>query len=266
MDDSLVRRCTLVLLAAMALALATGLLAWGPVPLEPAAWRHADTRPWLGLPNAGNVLANLPQILVGWCGWQVTRAAPWPAAVRRPWAAFHLCTLAAGGLALLYHLQPGPVGWIAAQTALCGAFAMLALGALAERVDERFGQARPTALLLAGVLLCGAAIAASGGADIRPLMLFELLPVLLLPAGAISLPGRWTRSSDWIVMLLGYGLARLADLHDARLLAATGRFGGHALMHLLLAAVSGWLAYRALQAASGGAPDSQRQASLNTAG
>lgn len=266
MDDSLVRRCTLVLLGAMALALATGLLAWGPVPLEPAAWRHADTRPWLGLPNAGNVLASLPQIVVGWWGWHVTRNAPWPPAVRRPWAAFHLCTLAAGALALLYHLQPGPTGWIAAHTSLCAAFAMLALGALAERVDARFGQTRPTVLLLLGVLLSGAVVVTGGGADIRPLLLFELLPVLLLPAGAISLPGRWTRTVDWVVMLIGYGLARLADLHDARLLAATGGLGGHALMHLLLAVVSGWLAYRALLAASRAAPDSQRQASLNTAG
>lgn len=266
MDDSLGRRCTLVLLAAMALALVTGLLAWGPVPLEPSAGHHADTRAWLGLPNAWNVLANLPQILVGWWGWRVTQASAWPAALRRPWAAFHLCTLVAGALALLYHLQPGPAGWIAAHTALCGALAMLALGALAERVDERFGGAGPTAFVAGCVLLSGAAVAASGAADIRALLLFEILPVLLLPTGAIALPGLWTRASDWIVMLLGYGLARLADLHDLRLLAATGGLGGHALMHLLLAGVGGWLGYCAVRAATGTGPESQRQASLNTAG
>lgn len=266
MDEYLGRRCTLVLLAAMALALGTGLLAWGPVPLDPSAWRHADVRRWQGLPNALNVLANLPQIVVGWWGWRVTRTSRWPEALRRPWMAFHLCTLLAGVVALLYHLQPGPLGWIAARTALCGAFATLAAGALAERVDERFGHTRSVALLLGSVLLAGATVAASRGADIRPLLLFEMLPVLLLPAGAIGLPGLQTRASDWIVMLIGYGLARLADAHDARLLAATVGIGGHAVMHLLLAGVSGWLAYCAVRAVAGEVPDNRRQTSLNTAG
>lgn len=266
MHDLLGRRGTLVLLAAMALALATGLLAWGPVPLEPAALRHADTRTWQGLPNALNVLACLPQVAVGIWGWRVTRASAWPDTLRRAWAAFHLCTLLGGALALLYHLQPGPLGWIAAHTALCGAFAALTAGALAERVDPRFGHARTGALLLAAVLLAGGVAAAGRGADIRPLLLFEVLPVLLLPAGAISLPGAWTRATDWLVMLSGYGLARLADMNDARLLATTGGISGHALMHLLLAAVSGWLAYCAVRAPTADAVDNRRQTSLNTAG
>lgn len=266
MQESLGRRCTLVLLVAMVLALVTGLLAWGPIPLTAADLRHAGTRGRPGLPHVLNVLAALPQVLVGAWGWRITRSCTWPLALRRPWSAFHACTLLAGLLAMLYHAQPGRIGWIAGHTALCAAIATLGAGALAERVDARFGRVPTVALLLGCVLLAGLVVMAGDGADLRPLMLFEFAPALLLPAGAIALPGTVTRGADWLLMLLGFGLARLAHTYDAGLLAATGWISGHAAMHLLLAGVSGWLGYCALRSADGMELDSQRQASLNTAG
>lgn len=267
MHDPLGRRCTLVLLAAMALALAIGLLAWGPIPLAADALRHADTRAWLGLPQGLNVLACLPQCLVGAWGWHVTRRAAWPDAVRRPWAAFHLFTLVAGLAGALYHLQPGRLAWIGAHTAASAAFAWLALGALAERVDGRLGGRLPMAVVAIGVLLAGIVPALTDGADLRGLLLIEVLPVLLLPAGAVGLRGAHTRPADWLLMLAGYGLAKLAHLQDAAVLGLTGWLSGHALMHLVLAAVSGWLGYCAVRPwRAEGSGESQRKTSLNTAG
>lgn len=267
MSDPLGRRCTLVLLAAMAAALVTGLLAWGPVPLG-AFDQHADRRPWLGLPNAFNVLASLPLLAVACWGLQVTRNSGWPRPLRRAWTAFHACAAGAAVLGALYHLNPGLVTWLPATTAMCAGFAMLAAGALAERVHERL--ASPAALATVGcaVLLAALTVGINGARDVRPFLLIEALPVLLLPAGALSLPGAHTRSGDWIVMLAGYAAAKLADLSDARLYAATGWISGHALMHLLLTAVTAWLAYCAARAPAGvGEVDvSQRQTSLNTAG
>lgn len=268
MSDVLGRRCALVLLAAMAAALTTGLLAWGPVPLGAGAFAHADGRAGLGLPNVFNVLASLPLLAAGLWGVHATRASSWPQALRRAWGAFHACAMAAALLAALHHLNPTFVTWLPASTAMCAAFAMLAAGALAERVDPRL--ARPAALggIGTAVLLAAAWVGWSGAADVRPFLLIELLPVLLLPAGAFSLHGAHTRPGDWVLMLAGYGAARAADLADAPIFAATGWIGGHALMHLLLAGVTAWLAYVAARTsgAAAGAGASQRQASLNTAG
>lgn len=268
MSDPLGRRCALVLLAAMAAALGMGLLAWGPVPLAATAFEHADTRRWLGMPNAFNVLASLVTLPAAWWGLRATRAAPWPAGLRRAWTSFHAFALAAAALAALHHLRPSFATWLPATAAMCGAFAMLAAGALAERVDERI--ARPGALCgIGGVVLAAAGgVAWNGGSDLRLLLLIEALPVLLLPAGAISLPGAHTRPADWMLMLAGYAAAKFADFADAALYTASGWIGGHALMHLLLAGVTAWLAYAAARAAPGDAAqdDNQRQASLNTAG
>lgn len=268
MSDLLGRRCALVLLAAMAAALATGLLAWGPVPLAAVAFDHADERRWLGVPNAFNVFASLPLLFAAGWGLRTTRAAPWPPGLRRAWTAFHACAAAGALLAALHHLYPSFATWLPATTAMCAGFGMLAAGALAERVDERL--ARPPALIGLGtvVLLAALWVGWHGGGDVRPFLLIEALPVLLLPAGALSLTGVHTRAGDWVLMLAGYAVAKLADLADARLYAASGWIGGHALMHLLLAGVTAWLAYAAVRARSGDVEDegSQRQASLNTAG
>lgn len=268
MSDVLSRRCALVLLAAMAAALATGLLAWGPVPLGAGAFAHADGRAALGLPNVVNVLASLPLFAAGLWGLRATRASTWPRQLRHAWGAFHCCAMGAALLAAIHHLNPTLATWLPAATAMSAGFAMLAAGALAERVDPRLASTSALAGIGLAVLLAAAWVGWSGAGDVRVFLLIELLPVLLLPAGAFSLHGAHTRPADWVLMLAGYGAARAADLADAPIFAATGWIGGHALMHLLLAGVTAWLAYAAARTSGAvvGAGASQRQASLNTAG
>ncbi|MBX3607983.1 MAG: hypothetical protein KF788_22110 [Piscinibacter sp.] len=268
-NEALGRRCTLVLLAAMGAALMTGLIAWGAIPLSISTFNHADDRSWLGIPNAFNVLSSVPLMAAAWWGLRATSSAPWPRGLVRAWTAFHACVIAAALLAALHHAQPTFVSWLMACTAMCGAFAMLTAGALAERVDARL--ARPVVLGSIGAAVIAGAVwvAWSRGADIRPFLLIEALPVLLLPAGAMSLPGAQTRASDWLLMLAGYAVAKLADLGDERIFAATGWIGGHALLHLLLAAVTAWLAYAAVRVSPSRSDDgdaTQRQASLKTSG
>ena len=57
------RRSTWLLIAAAALALALGL--HGPITQWAGYHDFADARAWLGIPNAENVLSNLPFALIG---------------------------------------------------------------------------------------------------------------------------------------------------------------------------------------------------------
>jgi hypothetical protein len=270
MTEWLGRRCALVILAALTLATVVGLLAWGPVPLDAGAHQFADQRRWFGLPHAVNVLANLPLMLVGLWGLHATRTSSWPAPLRAAWSGFHLCVAGGSLIAAVYHAAPTDTGYLLAQIAMSAAFVMLTLGMLAERVDGRFGTnpGMATAVLIATATATAFASGTEGigSIDLRPYLLMQLLPVLLLPAGALSLAGTHSRSSDWLLMLAIYVAAKGFDLADANIYAATGWIGGHALMHLSLAAVAGVLAYRAAKAPSvaADAGPTQRQTSLNT--
>ena len=271
MTEPLGRRCALVLLAALMLAATVGLLAWGPVELSAAEHHYADRRAWLGLPNAANVLANLPLLAAGFWGWRATRACAWPVELRRPLELFHLCVIGSATLAAAYHAAPGDVGYLLSQIAMSATFVMLSAGVLTERVDKRFGSPRgikaAVASIAAMVALIVLGLAATETVDLRPLLLVQLLPVLLVPAGVTSLPGGHTRSSDWMLLLAGYATSRLFDLGDAAIFRAVGWLSGHTLMHLGLAGVAAWLAYCAARApaAVAGEMPSRRAASLNTA-
>jgi hypothetical protein len=272
MTEQLGRRCALVILAALTLATGVGLLAWGPVLLDASAHVYAGERRWLGLPNAVNVLCNLPLVLAGLWGWHATRTSPWPPSVRLPWQGYFISVAGGALVAAVYHAAPGDAGYVLGQVAMSAAFVMLTFGMLAERVQARFGSRaglQVAALLLAlatAVVVLGAGL--DGSVDLRPFLFLQILPVLLIPAGALGLPGAYTRAGDWLVMLIVYAAAKFFDVFDAQVHALTGWIGGHALMHLALAGVAGQLAYRAASAASAvaeGDPAVRAQTSLNTA-
>jgi hypothetical protein len=238
----------------MTLSIGMGLLAWGPIVPPQGAHGHADMRTIFGMAHGVTVMLSLPMMLAGAWGWHVLSRSHWPVAVRTPWRWFFGFVTLAAGLAAVYHLAPGDLGYLAAQVTAAGAFVMLLCGALAERVDARFGSTRACSVALATVGVAATASALGtpwlGQPDLRPILLLQLLPVLLIPAGALGLPGVCTRRRDWMLMLGLYATARVCDLGDAAVMRLTGALSGHALMHLCLAGVAGWLADRASAASA----------------
>ena len=118
MTEQLGRRCALVILAALTLATGVGLLAWGPVVLDASAHVYAGERRWLGLPNAINVLCNLPLLLAGLWGWHATRTSPWPPSVRLPWQGYFISVAGGALVAAVYHAAPGDAGYVVADAAV----------------------------------------------------------------------------------------------------------------------------------------------------
>ena len=274
------RRSALVVLAASLLALTLGLLAWGPVTIAAHVHRYADVRSWLGVPNTVNVLVNLPIFWLAVWGWCATRLSVWPRALRLPWQGFHLWVMAAALTSATYHAAPSDALLLASRTCQACAFMLLVLGLLAERVDPRFGHGAACCCASIVVVLTGLAIEqagrhAHGGAiDLRPLVLLEALPVLLIPVAMLGVPNVRTRLSGWLIALALYAVSKLLGLADASILSVTGWISGHTLMHFGCAMIVGWMAYRAMgsRIASGAGADAsagalnQRQTSLNTTG
>jgi hypothetical protein len=277
MSSRIERRNALRALLLLTLLVAAGLIAWGPWPIGPDKHHFADTRSWLGVPNALNVLVNLPLFWLAVWGWCATRASDWPKALRVPWQWFHLFTIATALGAAAYHAAPSDAIFVASHVGQAGAFTMLAFGVLAERADARFGSNAACAVGAALVLLMGATALRAGGidaaTDMRPLALLETIPVLLIPAGALSLRGSHTHASNWLVVLALYASSKLFDVADAAIFDLTGGFvSGHSLMHLNFSLAVGWMAYfasanRTQTVANAGALGaSARQTSLKTSG
>lgn len=254
MPTALPTRSALILLAALSLALAFGLLATGPlaVPAAPAT------------PDRATALVCLLLLVPALGGaWALRRAPACPLAMRRPLALFFGLALAYAPLAAWHHLAPSPVGLLLVQAVMvlgCGAV-MLAF--LAERVDVAIG-GRAACALVAVLGLGAVVLAASPLADLRGLVFLQALPLLLLPAGLRVAPGRFTQDTQWIVLGCLYAATQAAAL-----------LGLPLAMHLGLWLVLAWAAWglvwgasrrqaRLVQPAAAG--DSLRHTSLNTAG
>lgn len=275
MTEQLGRRCALVMLASMTLAVTMGLMAWGPIELTADSHRYADERVWLGLPGAANVWVNAAMFAAGAWGWHATRASRWPLELRTPWQLFHVCAMVAAGAAAMYHTRPQDTLFVLTHVATASGFVMLTFGLLAERVHSLFGSRSLCCVVLLGIALTGGGMllaqARSGSLDMRPLLFLEIIPVLVIPAGALGLPGRSTAVFDWVVVLTLYALAKLFEMGDVFVLEASGWISGHTVMHLALTTAVGWMAYRAMLArdatdAAGetSGETSQRDTSLNT--
>lgn len=265
----------MVLLLAMAFAMAAGLLAWGPVPITADDHRFAAGAAGTGLLRLLDTFAAAPLCIAGAAGLLALRRSAWPASLRTPACGFFALSIALSIADVGHRLWPDDIGLLLTHLFGAAALAALTLSFLAERVDALFGHRRMLAAVAGLVGIAGLWWWASRwgdmGGDLRPLLFLQSLPLLLLPSGALGLPGRCTLRADWLGMLGLCLLARIAGLLDDGIQAATGGLAGHGLAQLAWAGVAGWLAYRAVVApgaerplASVLAKPTQRSTSLNT--
>jgi hypothetical protein len=225
-------------LALVAAALALALVAHGVIPQWADYHAFADTRGWLGLPNAENVLSNLPFALIGWWGWRVASRSP-------AWRVFSAALVGTAFGSALYHWAPGNAALVADRLPIAWACAALLCGFLGERVDTRWAAAR---VLTAALVAASFSVAwwwfgeQQGHGDLRAYLFVQFLPMLLVPAAlAMKLPALQADAigaGTWWTVLGLYAAAKLMEVADQTVLDALGFVSGHTLKHLLAAAAA----------------------------
>ena len=237
-------RAALVLIV----ALIAGALAWhGPIA-QPAHYHNfADRRIWLGIPNAADVLSNLPFLLAGAFGLAAAMRLPPAAPARAAWGLFFAAVMLTTAGSTFYHWAPDTQGLAIDRLPIAWACAWLTLALLAERVDGRAARpaAQSAAFLLASLSVWLWYRGEVGGmGDLRAYLFVQFLPVLLIPLVCALFSGGTLLTGDWVGAIALYVVAKLLELRDADVLQATGLISGHTLKHLFAAAAAAWLAAR----------------------
>lgn len=238
------------LVASALLLLLLGLLA--PGMTGPAASTFSDIRSLGGLPNALDVLSNLPFLVLGLLGLQRLhqlehghdhRHMPGVAHEELPDSSLDCAWLFFAGLVLVsagsafYHLQPDDVLRLAGdRAAMAVAFAGVIGLAVSDRVSQRAGW--PAACVaLAGGLLAVAAFHETGnvtpwavvqfGGMVLVVVLAMLQPV---PNGARAMHIKL----GWLIA--AYALAKVLELADGAVFEFSGHLvSGHSLKHVVAA-------------------------------
>ncbi len=133
------RRSAIGLVGGLAALAAAALVLVPAIPQDPAYHRLADSRAWLGIPNALNVLSNTGFLLVGALGLAYVAAGASPAfrepGERWPYVVFFGGLLLTGFGSAYYHWEPGNARLAWDRLPL----AITLMGLLAATIAERIG-------------------------------------------------------------------------------------------------------------------------------
>lgn len=220
-----------------------------PMGLPAGYHDFVDQRSVLGLPNALNVLSNLAFVGVGAWGWRVLRrAAPPPSdAVQRELAGLFLGGLILAGVcSAIYHADPGDASLGIDRLGMSPAFASLLGLAAADRISARAGLALALFVALAAP---AAVLTAVASGNMMPWSVLQAGGLGLAAVLALRRPRAGALAPSLLAVVGFYVVAKLVELGDAAVFAATqGLVSGHTLKHVL-AALAAWPVVRALQRA-----------------
>lgn len=226
-------------LLAIAIALLAIALVGPAVPLPAHYHDFADQRGFWGMPHALDVLSNLPFAVAGAVGLRLLRgevAAMLPPVQRSCARLFFAGLVLTTFCSAWYHLAPDDAGLAIDRVGMSVAFAGIFGLLVAGQVSERAGRCVAIALLVVAPVTLLVALLAG---NMLPWALVQGAGLVLLLALGLRRPSPDALPVRWMVVLALYVAAKLLEVADAQVFAATGELlSGHTLKHLLAAAAA----------------------------
>lgn len=235
-----------LLLVAVAVVIAIIALLLPPIPQPLAYHNFADQRAWLGVPNFGDVVSNLAFAIVGLCGL-IFLFPPRAGRVSDPRERWLYLVMFAGLIltafgSAYYHLAPGNARLVWDRVPIMMVFVALLSAVIAERVSTSAGLWLFPVLQAAGIgsVLMWRAGELRGHGDLRFYAAVQVYAILVLLL-VLLLPAKYTRGSDFAVVVGFYVLAKILEEADRKVFALGHIVSGHTLKHLVAAAAGYWI-------------------------
>ena len=230
------RRTRLWVLIALAIIAIVGVMMLAPIPQPPGYHAFADQRTIWGAPNFWNVISSLPFLIVGVMG---------TAAIARqrllPVKTLYLIFFAGTGLVAFgsayYHLAPSNQSLVWDRLPMAIVFMAFFAIIIAEHINARAGRTLFAPLLVLGIgsVVYWHLTEQAGNGDLRPYIIAQFLPMILIPMILLLFPSRlWQARYIWAV-LGSYLLAKLLELADEQVFALGDVISGHSLKHVVAA-------------------------------
>jgi hypothetical protein len=233
-----------VLLVAVLAVAATGAVFSIPRFTDPA-WYYdfADGRTFLGIPNCLNVVSNAPWAVIGILGLLFAGRTGSDGSFTEKWERAGAAVLfAAIGLTAIgsayFHLAPSSATLLWDRLPMTVIFMSVLALTIGERIGMRAGRALFVPLVAVGV---SSVLYWRFMGDVRFYLLIQFFPMLAVPLMIWLFPARYTRTADLVVVVGWYALAKVFELADVPIFAATGMVSGHTLKHLTGALATLWL-------------------------
>jgi hypothetical protein len=234
------------LLLAVAAVIAVVTFMIPPLPQPLAYHNFADHRGWLGIPNFGDVISNLPFAIIGFLGL-IFLFGPRRTIFLDPRERW-LYVVIFGGLILTalgsgyYHLAPDNARLVWDRVPIMMVFMALLAAVVAERAGVSFGFWLFPVFEIAGV----ASVAVwrsselAGHGDLRFYAAVQICAILIILL-SLRLPAKYTRGGDFAAVVGFYAFAKLFEEYDRAIFATGYIVSGHTLKHLAAAGAGYWV-------------------------
>ena len=207
-----------------------------PLPQDPTYHLFADRRSILHIPNFWNVTSNLPFLVVGLLGIaEVTRHRTDPLRIAGFvfFAGIFLTAFGSG----YYHLAPDNASLAWDRLVMTVGFMSFVAIIIGEYLSLAWARRMLLPLLVfgAGSVFYWSHTEMLGMGDLRPYVVVQFLPMLLVPAIILITRKRSDlgRYIGW--MITCYATAKIFEYYDHQVFAAGELLSGHSVKHVLAA-------------------------------
>ncbi len=208
-----------------------------PIAQDPRYHVFADTRSLLGIENFWNVISSSAFAFVGGYGLIRYQRLSQPRCAQG-YLAICIGVLLVGFGSAYYHLAPSNASLLWDRLPMTVAFMALLSLLLDERVVQGYNRSILWLLIALGIgsALYWAWTESLGRGDLRPYVLVQFLPVILLPLILLLFRQRYLNDRFMFMALAWYFVAKAFEHFDAEIYAALDVMGGHALKHVAASA------------------------------
>lgn len=211
-----------------------------PIPQDLSYHEFADTRLLLGVPNFWNVVSNFPFLLVGGAGLYYSRSKNRPGVLPEldpAYRVFFVGIFLTGLGSSYYHYAPGNDTLVWDRLPMTIGFMGLTTIIIGEHISLSTAKR-----LLIPLLFVGAASVAywaitenSGSGDLRPYVIVQFLPMLLVPLILLMFRSVYDNVNFFWIIIVLYALSKLFEFFDSDVYEIGGLISGHSLKHFVAA-------------------------------
>jgi hypothetical protein len=219
-------------------------LFWVPPIAQPLSFHHfADTRQLWRIPNFGNVVSNLPFLIIGFYGLILVARSPVPNAIRSIYLFLFFGVLLTGVGSAYYHWHPDNDTLVWDRIPMTIVFMSFLSATVAELVSRRLGIRLLVPLVAVGIgsVLWWHYTETIGKGDLRLYGWVQFYPMLAIPLllWLYYRPAVKTILPSLIWIVGWYVIAKVFEQLDFPIYLAMG-ISGHTLKHLAAAVSTGY--------------------------
>jgi Ceramidase len=235
-----------ILIIVISLLVTSILFSFSPIKQDNSYHLFADSRVLFRLPNFLNVVTNLPFLIVGFIGIRLTSSAklkPQDKPIKIIYLVFFVGILLTCLGSSYYHYSPDNSTLVWDRLPMTISFMAFFCVVVGKCVSARAGLILLGPLLTLGII---SLIYWNSYDDLRPYILVQFLPILLIPVILWLYKGN-QKNCNFVWLVLGfYLLSKIAESQDSIIYQHLHFISGHSLKHLI-AGLATYIVYASLK-------------------